>query len=220
MAITATTLSAAIDTNDMTLTVASATGFTAGSTICLIDDEILEVKSVNGTNIGVTRGMTGTRATNHGNGRAVQVGAPGDFETVGVFFNNGQTTRFFGGPALPSTFIATTNTASAQTLTAGQVAGGIVFDDPNGGAQTLTLPTAALLVAAIPGVQVGSTLRLAVRNTADANETVTVAAGTGGTTSGTMTIAQNAQKEFLIRFTGVALGSEAYIVYSMGSTTF
>lgn len=220
MAITSTTLSAAIDTNDMIMAVASATGFTANTTICLIDDEILEVKLVTGLNVNVTRGMNGTRATNHGSGRSVMVGAPGDFETVGIFFNNGQTTRYAGGPFLPTTAIATTNTATAQTLTAGQVAGGIVFDDPNGGAQTLTLPTAALLVAAIPGVQIGSTMALYIRNTADAAETITVAGGTGGTTSGTMTIAQNASKLFWIRFTGVALGSEAYVIYSLGAATF
>ena len=53
-------------------------------------------------------------------------------------------------------------------------------------------------------------------------ETITIAAGTGGTTSGggTMTVAQNNAKMFRIRFTGVAPGSEAYTIYSLGTVTF
>ena len=77
------------------------------------------------------------------------------------------------------------------------------------------------MVAACPGAQIGSTIRFVIRNTADANETITVAGGTGSTTTGnTLTIAQNAQKEFLLRFTNITPGSEAYTLYSMGSTTF
>jgi len=52
----------------------------------------------------------------------------------------------------------------------------------------------------------------------DAAETITMTTNTGLTLSGTMTIAQNAQKDFLLTFTNV--GTAAVTVYSMGSVTF
>jgi hypothetical protein len=111
---------------------------------------------------------------------------------------------------------ATTNaTAGALTVTAAMILGGLMLRDPAGGARTDTLSTAALLAAAIPGVRVGTAIRLIYRNTADAAETITVASGTGGTDSGTMTIAQNNSKEFLIVFT--AIGTPTYTCYSLGT---
>ena len=109
--------------------------------------------------------------------------------------------------------VSTISTAAAATLTAAQVLGGLILRDPAGGARTDTLPTAALLAAALPGVVAGTAFEFTIRNTADASETITVAAGTGGTTSGTMTIAQNNSKRFLVVFTSAS----AYTVYSLGT---
>ena len=97
------------------------------------------------------------------------------------------------------------------------VLAGLILRDTNGGARTDTLPTAVLLVAANPGATVGSSFEFTIRNTAGAAETLTVAGGTGGTTSGTMTIAQNNSKRFLVRFTNVSSGNEAYTIYSLGT---
>lgn len=109
------------------------------------------------------------------------------------------------------------STAGALTLTAAQILGGYIRRDPNGLARTDTLPTAALLVAAIPGAVVGQAFLFIYKNTADAAETVTIAAGTGGTLVGTATIVQNNSKIFLVRLTNVTAAAEAYDVFSVGT---
>jgi len=111
--------------------------------------------------------------------------------------------------------VATTLSAGSQTLTRAHVLGGFIIF-PAGGAETLTLPTAALLLAGLPGAKVGAAIEFTVRNTAGAANTATVAAGTGGTVSGTATIAQNNSKRFLLVFTNVT-NSPAYTAYSLGT---
>ena len=116
-----------------------------------------------------------------------------------------------------NTVVTTDATAAAATYNAAELIGGLILRDPAGADRTDTISTAALLVAAMPGAIVGSSFRVTVRNTADAAETITVAAGTGITLSGTATIAQNNTKEFLIVLTNVTSGSEAATMYSIGS---
>jgi hypothetical protein len=78
-ALTTTTLGALVaDGSSLTVTVASATGITAPGTganfvYLLVDKELLAVRNVNGTAIGVARGQNGTRATPHINGSAVTI---------------------------------------------------------------------------------------------------------------------------------------------------
>lgn len=119
---------------------------------------------------------------------------------------------------------ATITTASAVTLTAAQLAGGLILRDPNGAGRSDTTPTAALLVAYFSngGLRpiIGQRFEFIIKNTADAAETITILAGTGCTLSGTMTIAQNNLKRFLVEFTGVNAGAEAYTLYSQGSSAF
>jgi len=120
----------------------------------------------------------------------------------------------------PFLTVTTLTTASNLTLTAAQILGGLILRATSGAGRTDTLPTAALLVAAIPGAQIGTGFEFTIRNDAGAAETITVAAGVGGTTKGTMTIAQNNMKRFLIVLTAVAAGSETYDVYSLGTIVF
>jgi hypothetical protein len=121
--------------------------------------------------------------------------------------------------------VATEATVGAVTYTVAQLLGGFINRDPNGAGRTDILPTAAALVAAIPGCQVGSGFVFTIRNNADAAETITLNAGTGGTLSAagqsttTSTIVQNNSRQFAIVFTNVTLGSEAYIAYSLVSGT-
>lgn len=115
---------------------------------------------------------------------------------------------------------STIATATAVTLTPAQVLGGLILQDPAGGAVTTTLPTAELLLAEVlnnESVKAGTSVEFTIRNTADAAEAITVAAGTGGSTSGTMTIAQNNTKRFVLVFTNTTSGSAAYTVYSLGT---
>ena len=110
-------------------------------------------------------------------------------------------------------------TAGAKTLTAAEVLSGTYVRDCAGAGRTDTLPTAALLVAAIPGAQVGDTVELLVVNGSDAAETLTLAAGAGGAfdanqTAASRVVPQNASKLVRIRLTNVTAAAEAYVVYA------
>lgn len=114
------------------------------------------------------------------------------------------------------TDVLTDTTAGAVTYTAAQVLGGIILRDPNGAGRTDVLPTAALLVAAMKDEEVGDTVQCLVINNADAAETITISAGSGGTVvqiAGTRIIPQNTSRMLLIRLTNVLSGTEAYDVY-------
>lgn len=108
-------------------------------------------------------------------------------------------------------------TAGAATYTAEQVLSGIIIRDPSDASRTDVLPTAALLVAALTEEKIGDTVEVMVVNTADAAETITIDAGTGGgfhasQTAASKIIGQNATKILKIRITGVG-SSAAYVVY-------
>lgn len=119
--------------------------------------------------------------------------------------------------AYPLFAVATEATAAAVTFTVTQVLGGLILRDPNGAGRADLLPTAAALVAAINGAEIGTGFEFTIRNTADAAETITVTTNTGLTLSGTMTIAQNNSKRFAVVLTNVTAGSEAATVYSLGT---
>jgi ABC-type arginine transport system ATPase subunit len=111
--------------------------------------------------------------------------------------------------------VTTINTAGAVTLTAAQVAGGLILRDPNGAGRADLVPTVAALYT-----EIGSPLKIAglsfdftIRNTADAAETITVTTNTGWTLSGTMTIGQNNSKTFRVVFDTAA----AATLYSLGT---
>jgi predicted RecA/RadA family phage recombinase len=110
-------------------------------------------------------------------------------------------------------------TAGPQTYTAADILGRTIVRDPNGASRTDVLPTAALLVAALPGVRIGDTVDCLIINGADAAETITLNAGSGGgfdanQTAASRLIGQNASKVVRIRFTNVTAASEAYVVYA------
>jgi predicted RecA/RadA family phage recombinase len=108
--------------------------------------------------------------------------------------------------------------AGAVTLTAAEILGRVVVADCSGAGRTYTLPTAALLVAAIPGVKVGDVVDCLLVNGSDAAETITVAAGAGGgfdanQTASSRVIPQNTSKLLRIRLTNVTAAAEAYVAY-------
>jgi hypothetical protein len=126
----------------------------------------------------------------------------------------------FNSLIYPTITPAVVTTAGAATYTAAQMLGGFILRDPAGAARSDSLPAANLLVAALPGVAVGTTFRVVVRNDAAGAFAITVLAGAGVTLSGTATIGQSNLKVFLVRFTNVSPGTEAYTVYSLGSLVF
>lgn len=129
-------------------------------------------------------------------------------------------TRGIIGKLYNTATVTTDSTAGALTYTAAMLLGGLILRNPNGAARSDVTPTAALLVAAIPNARVGMAIEFTIRNTAGAAETITVTAGTGTTLSGTMTIAQNNTKTFLAVLTNVTASSEAYTLYSLGTSVF
>jgi len=113
-----------------------------------------------------------------------------------------------------ASFPTVTATTETATITAAQVLGGVLSGTPVSAA-TYTLPTAALLVAAVSGAKVGDVIRFIVSNNGADTDLITVASGSGGTDDGTMTVAQNAVREFLIRLDNVSSGTEAYTTYGI-----
>lgn len=138
----------------------------------------------------------------------------------------GQPRLGYGNPVPTTTVTSATLTTAggARTATIAELLGGILVlnvDD----AQSLNLPTAALVNAGVPAAAIGATVEFLIINTGDS--TLTVAVGTGGSLvvgnskSTVATVASNASKRFLLRITGVLQAgdsSDSYTVYSDGST--
>lgn len=99
------------------------------------------------------------------------------------------------------------------TLTAAQIVGGILVATPTANA-TLTLPTAALIDAAVPSARVGSTFDLALVNAAAATYTAALALSTGVTNGGNAVISLAATSSGIFRFRKT--GDAAYVVYRIG----
>lgn len=126
---------------------------------------------------------------------------------------------------LPTTGIIITTALTPVTLTSAQLLTGWLNVDCQD-AGTLTLPTATLLNAAIPGVEVGTILDFTVINYGDT--TLTIGLGTGvtkttiATVAAVMTIVTLASKRFRLECTGIngvnGATADAWVVWASGST--
>ena len=119
--------------------------------------------------------------------------------------NRNETIMSFG--SAPQTATAT------ATLTAAQVVGGMLLANPSTSAATYTLPTAALIDAAVPNATVGSTFDLSIVNIGTSSGTVTLSMGTGITDGGNAAVAVAITSSALFRFRKTAEG--AYTVYKI-----
>lgn len=124
------------------------------------------------------------------------------------------------GLLYPTVTPTTINTDAVVTYTTAQVLSGLILRNITTTARTDVMPTAALLVAAVEGAQANTAFYFTLKNTTSTSHVITVAAGTGGTTSGTMTIDYLTLRQFLVVFTNTTPGSEAYTLYSLGVLTF
>jgi hypothetical protein len=105
-------------------------------------------------------------------------------------------------------------TASATaTLTAAQLLGGLINSVPGAGI-TLTLPTAANMVAGMVGAKVGDSFFTSIENTSGGANAITLAAG-GATLRGGTSIDQNKSAILIGVLTNVGVGTEAYTVHSV-----
>ena len=112
-------------------------------------------------------------------------------------------------------YSATPQTATdTATLTAAQITGEILVVTPTANS-TLTLPTGALIDAAVPSAHVGSTFDLAVVNAAPATYTAAFAVSgvTGITNGGNAIISLAATTSALFRFRKT--GDAAWTVYKI-----
>lgn len=137
---------------------------------------------------------------------------------------------FFSGPIVQKG-VTVQNTLSTgggvETMTAAELLKGLLVADCQD-AQTWTLPTAALLRAALPGCEVGSVIEFTVANYGDS--TLTIGLGTGitkttiATVAAIMTIATLTAKRFRLECTGVAnpsdpSTSDSWVVWTIGAGT-
>ena len=109
----------------------------------------------------------------------------------------------------------------ATTLTAAQSVNSLVVMTPTAGRNVTTATAAAIVAELGPGVRVGTTFRIILRNQAAATHAMTLVGGTGVTldADNTNTAAAASTREFIGRVTAIASGSEAITVYSMPSGT-
>jgi len=102
-----------------------------------------------------------------------------------------------------------TNTAtSGATLTAANVTGGeatvdLALTGTLGAGANAQLPTVANLLQSMYAPAVGSTYRLRILNRSSANFAWTVTTNTGWTLTGTMSIAQNTWRDFIVTVTSL-----------------
>jgi hypothetical protein len=136
-------------------------------------------------------------------------GYPNSEGTNNMFFTN--------QPIVSGLVPVVLNNASGQTLTTAQMIVPLL-DRTGSSTPTDTTPTAAALVAALPGVKAGSSFEWSYRNRGSG--TATLAGGTGVTsaTGNTLTVATLHTRRFLIVFVTVTPGSEAITIYSLGDS--
>jgi len=140
--------------------------------------------------------------------------------TFGATINYARFSSLVYPTVVPVTKTLTTG-GGVITGTTAELLGGLLRIDCDD-AQTYTTPTAALLVAAIEGCQVGTAFDVDVVNYGDT--TLTIGLGTGvtkltiHTVAAVMTIVTLASKRLKFVCTNVTPGSEAFEVYAFGST--
>ncbi|MCP4484126.1 MAG: tail fiber domain-containing protein [Flavobacteriaceae bacterium] len=139
---------------------------------------------------------------------------------VSRFYASGRSTfsgdvMFFGRTSRETT-VTTINTAGNVTYNPSQFWGGIIRRDPNGANRSDVTPTADSFFTNTLYVQVGSSYKFSIENTADAVETITLTAGTGVTLVGSMTIGQGEIRQFLFRMDNIGSGTRAASIYDQG----
>jgi hypothetical protein len=109
-----------------------------------------------------------------------------------------------------------TTVTNAGSFTAAQALAGMIIHDGTSG--NLTTPSAAAVMALMPGVAVGTAFDVHVRNNGSA--TSTLVAGSGVTLDGTADTADGSCKTWRFTVSNNALGSEAITCYSLGESVF
>lgn len=181
--------------------------------------DLTDIVDSNGNEVieidGVTSAVNYLRVTNAATGTATELSAQGSDTNVSLRLAAKGTGVIQTTQPLVEEMTQTALTDTA-TVTIAQLLTKILDGTPTGTA-TYTLPTAALLVEGIANAQVGDSFLFVINNKAASALTITVAAGSGGTADGTLTVAQNVIRAFVVTITNVTASSEAYFVYGLGA---
>ena len=120
-----------------------------------------------------------------------------------------------GNPAetLMLRLAAPASAAGTATLTAAQVTANWLVANPSTSAATYTLPTGALIDAAVPNASVGSTFDLNIINIGTSSGAVTLATATGITDGGNAFVAVAVTSSAVFRFRKT--GDAAWTVYKI-----
>lgn len=117
--------------------------------------------------------------------------------------------------------VTLSSSGTADTLSASSILDGIFVRSGASAAVTVTTDTATNIINQMgAGVFVGMTCMLIYANLNTASGAVTVAGGTGVTTSGTMTIPVAGLRVFVLTVTNITAGSQAVTIqgaFSLGS---
>lgn len=110
---------------------------------------------------------------------------------------------------LPNGQYAANSATAGFTATGAEVAGArhctLDLTGVLAGAANVQMPTAVALVAAIPNAKAGETYVLRVENNSTGAFTWTLTVNTGLTINGTITVAQNTWREFLVTMTSLTV---------------
>jgi hypothetical protein len=138
----------------------------------------------------------------------VDIGAAGTSAGNGVRIGNARLT--VNKPTAPSS----SSSGSSQTLTVTQVLdAGIYIFAPSASGKSLTFPTAANLVAALPNATVGDTFTMLIINDSGSNS-FTLSAGSGITiVPSSTTLNTRTSKVVYFRITNATSSSEAISIY-------
>lgn len=133
---------------------------------------------------------------------------PGNIEQNGAVMNNGAALAIISAlannasPAFGNFNLTNVPNLAATTYLGQQMVGGIIKRFPAGAAATDSTDTATNIVNAIPGAKPNQTFLMLVANLGSG--LITMAANTGVTLSGTMTISSQSIRVFLGQVTGSA----------------
>lgn len=104
-------------------------------------------------------------------------------------------------------------TGATVTLTTAQMLSGLMTVNPSADAAHTT-PTAAEIIAAIPGAVAGQSFKMTFVVTSSTYQ-ITLTAGTGITIVGGAVVLENTSGTFLVRITNVTEDSEAVSIYRL-----
>lgn len=113
--------------------------------------------------------------------------------------------------------VSTDTNAVGHTLPVAALLSGALFRSGPAGVFNDTTPTAAQIVAAIPGAIVGSARLFFIGN--NGGGLMTILAGAGVTLSGTTTIAAGSGRWYLLTVTNATLGAEAVTIQGLNVGT-